>query len=188
MNPFPDFYKELCSGVRWYENCVMSNRGKNFKAAAEYVYAQLLADPDLQRRPMTENRKHVHNRLCKMDFERVFPALQQEEKKIEDKEWKPASDEHIKKCIAEFDEMMRNAPMNNAFPRIGYKQSVEEGGWLPKKEAPYPVTSVEEAYIKDRHIAYIEYAYEPKTGEKRPLVMSEESFNIEYDSIMLNGK
>lgn len=181
MNPFPDFYKDLCSDVQWYENAIMSNRGKNFKGAAEFVYAQLLADPDLQRRPMVENRKHVYNRLCKMDYERVFPSLQQEVKEEKTEEFKTASDEHVKKCVAEFDEMWKNSSMINAMPRVGYKQSVEEGQWIPKKGPAYPITSRTEVYVKERHIAYIKEMYDARTAEKMPYWIPEEEFNLIYD-------
>lgn len=182
MNPFPEFYKDLCSDVQWYENAIMSNRGKNFKGAAEFVYAQLLADPDLQRRPMVENRKHVYNRLCKMDYDRVFPSLQQEVKEEKVEEFKPASDEHVKKCVAEFDEMWKNSSMINAMPRVGYKQSVEEGQWIPKKGPAYPVTSPMEAYKKERRVAYISHAFEARTGDPIRGALSEVDFNLLYDN------
>ena len=61
------------------------------------------------------------------------------------------------------------------------KEINTEGKDKPKA-IPYPCTSKEEAYIRDRHFEYIKYAYEPRTGEKRPDVLSEEDFNMQFDS------
>lgn len=188
MNTFAEFYKELCSDVRWYENCIMSNRGKNFKAAAEDVYAKLLADESIRDRPMSENRTHVYNRLRKLDFERVFPVLQQEEKKVEDKEWKPASDEHVAKCVAEFNEMLKNAPMMTSFPRLTNKQKAEQGDWLPPKGPAHKMTTAMEAYNKERKIAYYRYCFDPITRDKLPTWMEEEVYNAEFDRIMIKKK
>jgi len=66
---------------------------------------------------------------------------------------------------------------------VTYKPSKREilYGNPGEKIKPYPVTTLEQAYIDDRHFEYIKYAYEPRTGEKRPDVMSEEDFNIQFD-------
>lgn len=178
---FPEWFKDLCSDVRWYENAVMSCRGKNFKGAAEFVYAQVLADPALQLRSMVENRKHVYNRLTRMDFERVFPQLQQpkEEEKVE--VFVPASDEHVAKCVAEFDEMLKNSPMVNGVPKVTHKQAVEEGDWIPKKGPVHPVTSPMEAYNKERRVAYILHAFDARTGDPIYGAFTEVEFNLLYD-------
>ena len=109
MKSFPEWYKELCSDVRWFEYTSMNHKGKNFKKAAEFVYAQLLADSRLQMREMSENRKHVYNKLGSMPFDFVAPSLQQEEKK-EDKEWVPLTGEARAKKLAEFKAMVDSAP------------------------------------------------------------------------------
>jgi hypothetical protein len=56
-----------------------------------------------------------------------------------------------------------------------------EGKVRPKKAAPYPVTSPMEAYIKERHLAYIQQNYDARTAEKLPGWISEEDFNVKYD-------
>lgn len=180
-NTFESFFKDLCSDVRWYENAVMSCRGKNFKGAAEFVYAQVLADPALQLRSMVENRKHVYNRLTRMDFERVFPQLQQPKEEDTVEEFKPASDEHVAKCVAEFDEMLKNSPMVNGVPKVSHKQAVEEGDWIPKKGPVHPVTSPMEAYKKERRVAYISHAFDARTGDPIRGALEENEFNNLYD-------
>lgn len=188
---FDTWYKELISDQRWFE-LLRHYKDETIKKASEKVYAQLVADRTEDIRPMKENRKHVYNIACQNpgDKPKAKPWYEQAlEKKIQEdsakEEWKPASDEHVKKCVAEFDEMMKNSTMLNHFPRVGYKQSIEEGGWLPKKEAPYPATSKEEAYIKDRRFEYIKANFEARTGAKLPSWISEEDWNIQYDNDML---
>lgn len=182
---FEDWYKLLISEERWYETMQMQHRGKDLKEAARIVYGDVISDSQVfARTPIAEHRRFVHYKAAKMPVKQQAPQLQQVDVK-ENKEWKPASPEHVDKCVAEFDAMMKDAPMNNAFPRIGYKQAVEEGGWLPKKEAPYPITSPNEAYVKERHLQYIKANYEPRTGAKLPEWIPEDEFNIQFDNGLL---
>lgn len=186
MKDFNSFYQELISEFRWYELCGMHYREETIQATAHKVYAQLVADVSLAARPMSENRKHVYNKLVLLPGDRkklnwVEAALKKEAKEKQVEVFQPASDEHVAKCVAEFDEMMRNSCMMNKVPKIPLKQQIEEGGWLPKKDAPYPITSPMEAYVKERHFQYIKQNYEPRTAEKLPGWIPEDEFNITYD-------
>jgi len=78
--------------------------------------------------------------------------------------------------------------MVNTMPRPSYKELAEEGGVLPPKPAPYPITSPEEAYVRDRHFEWIKNNFEARTGQKLPSWISEEDWNIIYDDQHLNGK
>lgn len=186
MKDFEQWYKELISEERWHETMQMQHRGKDLKEAARIVYGDVISDSQVfARTPIAEHRRFVHYKAAKMPVKQQAPVLQQVETKEENKEWKPASPEHVDKCVAEFDEMMKNAPMNNAFPRIGYKQQIEEGGWLPKKDAPYPATSRDELYIKERRFQYIKANYEPRTGKPLPNWISEQEYNYQFDNGLL---
>lgn len=186
MKDFAQWYSELISDDLWFQ-LLRHYKDETIKKAAERVYASLVADGSVNYRPMQENRKHVYNIVVKNpgDKPKGKPWHQVAAEKLEaekQEEWKPASPEHVDKCVAEFDEMMRNSSMINSTPRIGYAQSVEEGGWLPKKGAPYPAATPEEVYVRMRHLEYIKANYEPRTGEKLPTWISEDEFNILYDS------
>lgn len=189
MKNFEIWYAELISNGIWYHPASMHHKPETFEKAARKVYMQGVAEGVFK--PMQESRKHVYNILCGIpgDKPKAKPwyeqALEKQVKEAEEKEWVPASDEHVAKCVAEFDEMMKNSTMLNHFPRVGYKQSVEEGGWLPKKEAPYPATSKEEAYIRDRHFEYVKANYEPRTGEPLPGWIEEKEWNLLYDNHLL---
>ena len=182
---FDQWYKDFCSDERWFQ-LLRAYKDKTIEKAAKRVFAQLVADKCEDSRPMSENRKHVYNILCKTPGDKVLVPWQvQALKKLEveqvQEEWKPASDEHVKKCIAEFDEMMKNAPMLNYRVKLTEREKYVEGDWEAKRPEPWPCTSKEEAYIRDRHFEYIKYAYEPRTGLKREGVLSEEEFNKQFD-------
>lgn len=181
MKSFPEWFKELCSDVRWFEYTSMNHKGKNFKKAAEFVYAQLLADSRLQMREMSENRKHVYNKLGSMPFDFVAPSLQQEEKK-EDKEWVPVSWEKRAEYLNKVQEIIKGSTMANAAPRMSYKEIADSGDVLPPKPKPYPQTSPEEFYVRKRHLEYIKANYEPRSGHPLPSWVPESEWNITYDN------
>lgn len=185
---FDRWYGELTSDEIWFNPASMHHRAETFKKVAQRVYMGCVADGVFK--PMPECRKHVYNILANTPGDKpkqktwVDAALEKQAEE-ENKEWKPASPEHVDKCVAEFDEMMKNAPMNNAFPRIGYKQAVEEGGWLPAKKGTYPATSRDELYVKERRFQYIKANYEPRTGKPLPDFIDEEEYNKLYDEGLL---
>lgn len=183
---FGDWYSKLTEDSLWYE-LLRAYKDETIRKAGEKVYAQLVAEETVSYRPMSENRKHVYNIVCKNPGDKVNKPWYkiEEQKKEAENEWKPASPEHVDKCVAEFDAMMKQSTMVNAFPRIGYKQAVEEGGWLPPKPKPYPMTTEEEAYARQRHIEYIKANYEPRTGAKLPEWIEEDEWNKLYDEGLL---
>jgi hypothetical protein len=158
-------------------------------------------------KPITECRRHVYNIVCKTPGDnKKVNWREAEQKKQKEKtpdpscphckgsggvkvgedeystcpcvgEWKPASPEHVDKCVKEFNQMLANAPMLQR--HSGYKQLIEERGWDKRKPTPYPPTSIEEAYIKARHLAYIKANYEPRTGKPLPTWKPEHEWNTE---------
>jgi hypothetical protein len=194
MVNFESFYQSLTSDQQWFE-LLRAYKDETIRKAVEKVYAALVAEKTVDIRPMSENRKHVYNILCSKPGDKpagkpwhVVEAekIEAKEKEIQEKEWVPLTGEARAKKLQEWLDKVKAVEMQSAVPRVSHKEAIEEGGWIPKKDAPYPVTSKEEAYAKDRHLAYIIYAFEPRTAEKRPGVVSEEEFNISYDIEFLN--
>lgn len=183
---FEHWFNELISDERWHEFAGKNHKPETFQKVAEQVYTLGISDShNFEIVPLREHRNHVVNKLNKIlpdkpKVDWIAKALKKKEEESQ-VDWKPASPEHVDKCVAEFDAMMKSSSMLNAFPRIGYKQAVEEGGWLPKKDAPYPITSPDEAYIKMRHLEYVKQNYEPRTGAKLPQWVSEDEFNYQFD-------
>src|SRR5688572_7052168 len=158
MKDFETWFTDLISDERWHELSSMHHKPETFKACAKKVYMQGVADGVFK--PVQEARKHVYNIICKTPGDKPKGKPWHEialEKKLQEdatkNEWQPASPENVDKYVKEIQEIISQSPMMNSMPRVGYKQSIEEGGWLPKKQAPYPVTSPMEAYVKDRHLA-----------------------------------
>lgn len=183
MKSFDSFFTDLTSDQIWTENASMYWKPETFEKCAKQVWMQGVAEQVLK--PIQECRKHVFNIIKNLPHDRVkkdwsAQALQKIEEK-EKKEWVPASKEFADMKAKEALEIIRNSKTINAVPRIGYKQSIEEGDWLPKKQAPYPQTTLEEAYIRQRHLDYIKGNYEPRTGKPLPTWISEEAFNEIYD-------
>lgn len=154
MKDFSEWYKELCSDVRWFEVTSMNHKGKNFKVAAEFVYAQLIADPQLALRSMVENRKHVYNRLIRMDYDRVFPQLQQptiEEKKEPEQPPLVRGSEQYMKRTQELIEAIKAAPMMKKAAPITAKERLENSDWRPKPD------TIREPSELEKRTAYLQH-------------------------------
>jgi hypothetical protein len=187
MKNFEDWFILLKSDEQWFELSSMHHKEETFRRIAFKVYMQEVADKI--ERPMSECRKHVYNIIAPMPSDKVRKdwvaieneKIQKQEEEKKQKEWVPLTGEARMQKLKEWEAKIKEVEMQSAVPIITHKQAVEEGGWLPAKGPVHPVTTPMEAYIKDRRIAYIEYAYEPRTAEKKPGVVEEEEFNILYD-------
>jgi len=73
-------------------------------------------------------------------------------------------------------------PNKKVFPLTD--EEIKKEGQEKPKATPHPMTSIEEAYVRDRHFEYIKRNYEPRTGEKLPSWIPEDEFNIQYDNDM----
>ena len=190
MISFPDWFKELCANYVWYEPAIQHHEPETFKGAANKVYMQYVASEIFP--PVQEARKHVYNVLCKIPPDKKVKvdwtkkALQDLEQKKDD--WRPASPENVDKYVAEIQKIIAESPMMNSRPKMSYKEIADKGDILPPKDKPWPVTTPEEAYVRDRHFEWIKNNFEARTGQKLPSWISEEDWNIIYDDQHLNGK
>lgn len=183
MKDFETWLTELISDQRWHELSSMHHRDETFKTCAKKVYMQGVADGIFK--PVQEARKHVYNIICKTPGDKPKGKPWHEaalEKKLQEdaekEEWKPASPEHVDKCVKEFHEMLANSPMMAShrvpvYARYNVSPSV--------KTEPHPITTADQAYQKERHIEYLKNNYDAKTGEKLPTWISEREFNKLYD-------
>jgi hypothetical protein len=102
------------------------------------------------------------------------------------KEWIPVTGEERQRRLAELRALIDSMPIINNFPRV---TEVEKAGQvLPPKPEPYPITTPEEAYVRDRHFEWIKNNFEARTGQKLPSWICEEDWNVIYDDQHLNGK
>jgi hypothetical protein len=192
MVNFESFYQSLTSDEIWFE-LLRHYKPETIRKASEKVFASLVADRLQDVRPMKENRKHVYNILVQNpgDKPKVDWTIQALEKlkveKKEEQEWKPLFGEERAKRLAEWLDKVKGVEMQSAVPRLTYSEIAKEGGWERKKEAPYPITSPMEVYVKERHIEYIKQNYDPRTAQPLPTWIPESDFNVEYDSRNMEG-
>lgn len=188
MTDFETWYSELTSDQIWFEPASMAHKPETFKQAARKVYMQCVADGQIK--PVQESRKHVYNIVCKVPPDAKAKTwfreeLQKREEAKKQESWQPVTEEERDQWLKKWKESISKLQTQSAVPRISYKELAEEGGILPPKPAPYPTTTKEEAYVRDRHFEYIKQNYEPKTGMKLPGWVSEDEWNIQYDNDML---
>lgn len=181
MISFDDWYTDLISNYVWFQPASLHHKPETFKAVANKVYMQYVASENFP--PIQEARKHVYNKLClvpgdkpKVDW--VKKAQKEMEKKPD---WQPVSWEKRAEYLDKLQEIIKGSTMANGVPRPSYKEQAEEGLDRPKKMPPYPITSKEEYYTRQRHIEYIKQNYEPRTGLKKPGWVEEDLFNVLYD-------
>lgn len=190
MNSFDDWYKTLISDEIWFE-LLRHYKPETIRKASEKVFASLVADHLQDVRPMKENRKHVYNILVqnpgdkpKVDWvAKALEGIKEEPKQ----EWKPLVGEERAKKLQEWLDKVKQVEVQSAVPRLTYSEIAKEGGWERKKDAPYPITSPMEVYVKERHIEYIKQNYDPRTAQPLPTWIPESEFNIEYDSRNMEG-
>ena len=184
---FDVWYSSLIADERWYEFAGKNHKPETFRKVAEQVYTLGLSDShNFEIQPLREHRNHVVNKLNKILPDKVkidwtLKALEKQKVEEKAKELPPVSWEKRAEYLQKIQDILKESRMVSAVPRVSIKEAIEEGGWLPKKEAPYPITSLQEAYIKNRHFEYIKQNYEPRTGAKLPGWVLEDQFNEKFD-------
>lgn len=120
------FTESLKSDQIWWEQVEMRNKHKDIPGTIEKLYMMSLADQDLFSRPIQEQRKHLFNMLWKAEpVKKNWIQTHQVEEKKEDKPFVPASDEHIAKCVAEFNKILEESP-NWHISRVKPSKRLEE--------------------------------------------------------------
>ena len=143
-------------------------------------------------------RKGQYGELIRLDSPIIFTWMRsylEEKYQVVEENWK-AKKEAEKKPIqpeGEHDwlkvwkEAVDSLPHQKRFD-LTDEEINREGKEKPPKEKPYPITTPEEAYVRDRHFEWIKNNFEAKTGYKLPSWIDEESWNIVYDEQHLTNK
>lgn len=129
MKPFESWYTLLISDELWFE-LLHNYKEETIKKSAEKVYAQLIADGDVNYRPMKENRKHVYNILCKQPTDKVIkPWYAQEADKKEElkrEAWKPVSENERTEWLKRWSEEVDKFKGNKIKPILDYDEIGQE--------------------------------------------------------------
>jgi hypothetical protein len=183
MISFEDWLKDLISNYVWAEPAQMHYKPETFRATANKVYMQYVAAEVFP--PIQEARRHVYNKLALIPGDKVkVDWVKEGLKKIESEkkqDWQPVSEEEREQWLKKWRESLNGLQTVSAVPRISYKEIAEQGGVLPPKDKPYPITTPEEAYVRDRRFEWIKNSFEPRTGQRLPESLDEQEFNMQYD-------
>ena len=153
MKSFDDWFDELCNGNQiWAEQISMHHKPKTFEDCARKVYNKYLADEMFP--PMQVARGYVGNVLGKVQPDKTYSkdwvtkALQKHEEKPEAP---PLTGEARQQKLAEFKQMIDSAPKAFTTPAMSAKEIADEGGWIPKKDAPFVRSEIEQAEAYQTH-------------------------------------
>lgn len=179
MKSKEEWVSELVSDERWFE-LLRHYKSETIAKAAEKVYAGLVADGTVDVRPMQENRKHVYNILIKAGpGDKVLPKWNPKVVEPEPKEPVVIIPENeIKRRLQEWQNAISQFDDKKIRPL--FDDEADENGQVdpPKPKAKfYPSTPLEDILKKEAHIAYIQANYDPRTGDKLPGWMDEETYN-----------
>lgn len=173
---FEQFYTDLKSDEVWFTNATMYYKPETVNEVARDLFMACSADNSLNR-PMGDMRRYFWNKLKKITPDKVRkPWTPKEEKKEETY----LTGEARLARLREWQEAIKQTPPVKTTPRLTSKMIEEEGGVRPKAVQPYPTTSLTEFQKHERHLAYIKYAYDARTGERIPGTMDEQEFNLTY--------
>jgi len=135
MKNFDDWYKELTSDERWYEQAGMNHKPETFKDVALKVYTNGMTDSlEFAQTPLKFHRQHVFNKLCKITPDKVrkpWYLPKEEPKKDEKPPLKRGSPEYIQR-LNEWQEQINKAPMMKPVAPVSKRELIENGDWRPK--------------------------------------------------------
>ena len=135
MKNFDDWYKELTSDERWFEQAGMNHKPETFKDVALKVYTNGMTDSlEFAQTPLKFHRQHVFNKLCKITPDKVrkpWYLPKEEPKKDEKPPLKRGSPEYIQR-LNEWQEQINKAPMMKPVAPVSKRELIENGDWRPK--------------------------------------------------------
>lgn len=181
---FDQFYTELKSDEVWFTNATMNHLPDTVTKAVNQIYMTGMTDPEnFKVIPMKEHRRHLFNKLSKITPDKIRKPwyVKEEDKKEVEPQAPVLTGEARLARLREWQEAIKQTPPVKTTPRLTSKMIEEEGGVRPKAVQPYPTTSLTEFQKHERHLEYIKYAYDARTGERRPLTMDEDEFNQTYE-------
>ena len=152
LKDFENWYSELVSDERWFEQASMHYRIETFKSVAHKVYVNGITDlPAFSSCPMTHHRQHVYNKLTKLTPDKPKKPWWDKPKEEVKPIHPPLTGEARQKRLQEFLEMVEKAPMMKPIPKPSSREILENGDWRPKPDTIHEPSEVE------KRIAYLEH-------------------------------
>jgi hypothetical protein len=153
MKNFDDWYKELTSDERWFEQAGMNHKPETFKDVALKVYTNGMTDSlEFAQTPLKFHRQHVFNKLCKVTPDKVRKPwyLPKEEPKKDEKP--PLTGEARAKRLQEWMDALAKLPAMKTAP-ISSRELIENGDWRPK---PVEIREPTEMEKRTAYLAHVE--------------------------------
>jgi len=153
MKNFDDWYKELTSDERWFEQAGMNHKPETFKDVALKVYTNGMTDSlEFAQTPLKFHRQHVFNKLCKVTPDKVRKPwyLPKEEPKKDEKP--PLTGEARAKRLQEWMDALAKIPAMKTAP-ISSRELIENGDWRPK---PVEIREPTEMEKRTAYLAHVE--------------------------------
>lgn len=176
---FEEFYKELTSDERWFEQASMHYKPETFSDVARQIWVNGLAEGEsFKLIPMRAHRQHLFNKLSKLPPDRPKNKWWVKESDKEDVklEAPPLTGEERERWLNIWNDTIKNTPAFKSTPKLTSQMIEEEGGVRPKAVQPYPTTSLTEFEKHQRHLEWIKYAYDARTGDRIPGTLDENEF------------
>lgn len=171
---FEEFWNKLIEHEIWFDQIKMRFLRKDLKGVANQCFIFLLAS---EQRWLAQDyqdfRKCYQSFLMKSPDIQVRPQLQQDEKKEEVSSEPIVTGEKRDQYINQWLQSVKEMKVVSAVPKLSHKEIADEGDWLPKKPAPYPMCNAAEVVKMELHLAYIKQNYDARTGEKLACWMPE---------------
>jgi len=155
MKNFDDWYKELTSDERWFEQAGMNHKPETFKDVALKVYTNGMTDSlEFAQTPMKLHRQHVFNKLCKVLPDKVKKPWYLKEIETKQPELKdiPLTGEARAKRLQEWMDALAKLPAMKTAP-ISSRELIENGDWRPK---PVEIREPTEMEKRTAYIAHVE--------------------------------
>jgi hypothetical protein len=182
---FEEFWNKLVEHEIWFDQMKMRFNRKDLKTVARDCYLFLLAS---EQRWISQDyqdfRKCYQSFLMKSPDLVVRPQLQQVEQKKDEPQEPIVTGEKRDEYINQWLQSVKEMKVVSSVPKLTHKEISDEGDWLPKKPAPYPMCSEAEVIKIDLHIAYIKQNYDARTGEKLACWMPES----EWKDLIMNDE
>lgn len=175
---FDEFYNGLIEDGIWWDRIQMQYRSKDIKGEANNCFTWLLTQQNrMAAKDFGDFRRAFQKFLMNAKDVPIKPQLQQAPvvEEVKPKE-PPLTGEARQARLKEWMEQVQKGDIVKPVGKLSYKEIADEGGWLPKKPAPYPSTNESEVLKRLIHQEYIRTNYDPRTQDKLPGWMIEEDW------------
>lgn len=181
---FPEWFTELKNNPIWWDSIQLRYGKKDLPGIANDCYIWLLTQPQrLARKDFNDFRVAYQKFLMYAKDKEDVQKLPEAEPVVIHPQ--ALTGEARLRKLQEFERLLKSMPALKPVGGLTAKERAENTGWRIPEEPKYPATTIQEAYIRNRHLEYVKANYEPNTGVKLSTWIEEEEFNRLYDENLI---